>query len=197
MFEYFRGRIVEIDENKVIIEVNNIGYIVYIPLREISFLEIGKEYKIFLHKHIYENGEDLYGFFDVNTRKMFLSLMNVSSVGPKIALKILSYLSPSEIAKAIMTNKPEIIYSVKGVSEKVAERIINELKNTIHKLGIKIDEEDNNFDDLVKALRNLGYNQNEILFAINSAKKQNPKLLSLDISSSIQLCLNALREKNK
>ncbi len=195
MFEYFLGKVAEIDENKVVLEVNNIGYIVYMSLREISYLEKGKEYKIYIYRHLYENGEDLYGFIDRDSKKLFSSLVNVNGIGPKLAIKILSYLSPSDIVKAVITNNVEVFSSIKGVSEKNAERIVRELKNSVGKLGIKVDREDSIFDDLVKALRGLGYNQNDILFAINSAKKQNPKLLSLNISDAIHLCLNVLRNR--
>ncbi|MFN4244663.1 MAG: Holliday junction branch migration protein RuvA [Brevinematia bacterium] len=195
MFEYLLGKVTEIDENRIVLEVNNIGYIIYIPLRNISSLEEGKEYKIYVYRYLHENGEEIYGFLDKDSKKIFSELVKINGVGPKIAIKILSYLSPSEIIKAVTTNKIEILSSVKGISEKNAERITRELKNSIHKLGIKVEQDESIFDDLVKALRGLGYNQNDILFAINKAKKQNPKLLYLDISEALQLCLNVIRNK--
>lgn len=193
MFDYFVGKIVEIEDSKVIVEVNNIGYVVYIPTREVASLELGKEFKIYLYRHIYENGDDLYGFIDKNSRKLFVSLMEVNGVGPKLALKILSYLSPSEVVKAIVSEKSGILSSIKGVSEKTAERIVSELKNVIHKIGISYEETQSNFEDLVKALRSLGYSQNEILQAINLAKKKEPRLLSIDVSQALQICLIVLK----
>lgn len=193
MFDYFVGKIVEIEDSKVIVEVNNIGYVVYIPTREVASLELGKEFKIYLYRHIYENGDDLYGFIDKNSRKLFVSLMEVNGVGPKLALKILSYLSPSEVVKAIVSEKSGILSSIKGVSEKTAERIVSELKNVIHKIGISYEETQSNFEDLVKALRSLGYSQNEILQAINLAKKKEPRLLSVDVSQALQICLIVLK----
>lgn len=194
MFDYFIGKIVEIEENKVVIEVNSIGYVVYIPTREISSLELGKEYKVYLYRHLYENGEDLYGFIDKDSRKLFVNLMEVNGVGPKLALKILSYLSPSEIVRAIVSEKSTVLSSIKGVSEKTAERIVSELKNTIHKIGIVYEENQTNFEDLVKALRSLGYSQNEILSALNLAKKKEPRLLSIDVSQALQICLSILKD---
>jgi len=193
MFDYFVGKIVEIEDSKVIVEVNNIGYVVYIPTREVASLELGKEFKIYLYRHIYENGDDLYGFIDKNSRKLFVSLMEVNGVGPKLALKILSYLSPSEVVKAIVSEKSGILSSIKGVSEKTAERIVSELKNVIHKIGISYEETQSNFEDLVKALRSLGYSQNEILQAVNLAKKKEPRLLSIDVSQALQICLIVLK----
>ncbi|MEN2997731.1 MAG: Holliday junction branch migration protein RuvA [Brevinematia bacterium] len=197
MFEYFVGKVTEVEENRIVVEVNNIGYSILLPLRDVNLLEVNREYKIYVHKHVYEDGEELYGFIDRDSKKLFLVLTGVSNVGPRIALRILSYLSPSEIVRAVTTNKPEVISAIKGVGDKVAERIVAELKNTIHRLGIKVEGEESNFDDLVKALRSLGYNQNEILFAINTVRKQNPNLLYLDLSSALHLCLSALKSSSK
>lgn len=193
MIEYIFGKVIEIDGNRVVVEVNNVGYSLLIPLREVSHLETNREYKIYVYKYVRDDGEELYGFLEKESKRLFVALMNVTTVGPKLALKVLSYLSPSEIVKAIASDNPGAISSVKGVGDKIAERIVTELKDTVTKLGIDMTREETNFNDLVKALRGLGYNQNEILFAINSAKKQNPRLLSLDVSSAIQLCLKALR----
>lgn len=195
MFEYFVGKVVEVDESRVVLEVNNVGYSIYLSFRDLSSIEVGKEYKIYLYRHLYENGDDLYGFLDKDSRKVFLLLTSVSNVGPKLAMKILSYLSPSEVVRAIIKGDINVLSSVKGISEKTSERIVSELKGSIHKLGIKVDEEKSNFDDIVKALRSLGYNQNEILFAINTAKKSNPKLLYDDISNALQDCLAVLKNR--
>ncbi|MCS7299578.1 MAG: Holliday junction branch migration protein RuvA [Spirochaetia bacterium] len=195
MFDYLVGKVVEIDDGRVVLEVNNIGYSIYLSFRDLSSIEVGKEYKVYLYRHLYENGDELYGFLDRDSRKVFLALMSVSSVGSKLAMKILSHFSPSEIVRAVIKGDTSVLSSVKGISEKTSERIVAELKSSIHKLGIKVDEEKSNFDDIVKALRSLGYNQNDILFAINTAKKSNPRLLYEDISTALHSCLAVLKNR--
>ncbi|MCX8029520.1 MAG: Holliday junction branch migration protein RuvA [Brevinematales bacterium] len=194
MIDYIRGVVVEIDESRIILEVNGIGYSIFFPFRELSSIQKNEEYRVYVYKHICENGEELYGFLDRDSRKVFLALMDVNSVGPRLAFRIISSLSPQDIVRAVISGGVDSLTSIKGVSEKTAERIISELKNAIHKLGIKVEGEESNFDDLVKALRSLGYNQNEILTAINKAKQINPKLLSLDISLALQICLQVMRK---
>ncbi|MGC8870138.1 MAG: Holliday junction branch migration protein RuvA [Brevinematia bacterium] len=193
MIDYIKGKVVEIEENKIILEVNGIGYLIFVPLRIVEFIQEEKEYKFYIHKHNYEKGEDLYGFLDKEERKLFNLLTEVSNIGPKIAFKILSYLTPEQIITSIISGNTKTISSIKGVGEKAAERIVNELKREISKLGIEAKSEKSNFEELVIALRTLGFNQNEILKAINNAKKDTSNIFSLETSKAIQICLKYLR----
>ncbi len=131
MIEYLKGKVVEIEDNKLILEVNNIGYAILIPLRLSEIIEKDKEYKFYIYEHIYENGKNLYGFLDKEEKKVFSLLTEVSNVGPKIALRILSFLTPEQVITSIDLEDIKTISSVKGVGEKVAERIVRELRRNI------------------------------------------------------------------
>lgn len=193
MIEYLKGKVVEVIESKIVLEVNNVGYAIFIPSRIVREIKEGEEYKFYIYEHIYENGFDLYGFLDKKDREIFALLTNVSNVGPKIALKILSFLTAEQLVSCISLEDKKTISSIKGVGEKVSERIINELKRDILKLGIKTEIGKSNFEEIIMALRGLGFNQNEIIRAINNAKRETPNLFSLDTSEAIQICLKQIK----
>lgn len=170
MISYIIGTVRDIREDSLVIENNNIGYLVHASLSTLSNLEINNEYKIYTHMNVREDDLSLFGFISKEELEMFTMLIGVSSIGPKVALGILSSLSVNEIKTAIVNNDIDKLTKAKGVGKKSASRIILELVDAVKKMTFTLSdptpvEDTSNDDDLSvarEALVNLGYQKNDI-----------------------------------
>ena len=133
MISFIKGKKLEIDPTKIIIDVNGIGYELKISLRTYSEIKEHSVVNLFTHLQVKEDSHTLFGFYDKSERTTFLSLLSISGVGPSTAIMILSSLSSSELNSAIISSDVLTIKSVKGIGLKTAERIILELKDKILK----------------------------------------------------------------
>ncbi len=131
MYAHFYGKIDSILKDKVIIDVNNIGYEIYMPESEISRLEIGEQLKIYTHLNVREDDMKLFGFLTYETLEFFRKLILVSGVGPKVALGIISNISTSDMCIAIATEDVALLKQIPGIGPKMAQKIIFELKDKI------------------------------------------------------------------
>jgi len=158
MYSYLNGRIEYQASNGIVIDVNNIGYFIYVP-NPFSY-EIGETYKVFVYNHLREDECSLYGFKTIEEKELFMKLINVKGMGPKVASGIFATGSIKGVVDAI--NKENLLYLTKfpKVGEKLAKQIILDLKG---KLSIDIeDSEENNVEELISVLENLGYKLSEI-----------------------------------
>ena len=169
MISFIKGKKLEIDPTKIIIDVNGIGYELKISLRTYSEIKEHSVVNLFTHLQVKEDSHTLFGFYDKSERKTFLSLLSISGVGPSTAIMILSSLSSSELNHAIITSDVLTIKSVKGIGLKTAERIILELKDKILKnLNQKnpnnfLVERDNTIkNEALSALSSLGISKNVV-----------------------------------
>jgi len=156
-----------INSNSIVLDNNKMGYLIYTPLPYSFKLE--EEIKVYIYQHIKEDENTLYGFKDIGERELFLKLISVKGLGPKMALPILSVSSVSGIIDAI--ERENILYLKKfpRIGDKIARQIILDLKGKLVKQTDKIAEEP--FTDLIEALKGLGYKVNiinHILPKINS-----------------------------
>lgn len=131
MYAHFYGKIDSILKDKVIIDVNNIGYEIYMPESEISRLEIGEQVEIYTHLNVREDDMKLFGFLTYETLEFFRKLILVSGVGPKVALGIISNISTSDMCIAIATEDVALLKQIPGIGPKMAQKIIFELKDKI------------------------------------------------------------------
>ena len=131
MYAHFYGKIDSRLKDKVIIDVNNIGYEIYMPESEISRLEIGEQVKIYTHLNVREDDMKLFGFLTYETLEFFRKLILVSGVGPKVALGIISNISTSDMCIAIATEDVALLKQIPGIGPKMAQKIIFELKDKI------------------------------------------------------------------
>jgi Holliday junction DNA helicase RuvA len=167
MYEYIVGKITKIDSGYVVLENNNIGYIIYCP-NPYGFNE-NEEYKIYLYQQVREEELSLFGFKTIEEKEIFLKLINVKGIGPKIALPMLATGTPEGLIDAI--ERENILYLKKfpKIGDKIARQIILDLKGKL----VSKDEINNkgvNNEELVDALKALGYksaNINKILPKIN------------------------------
>ncbi len=132
MISYLNGRVAAIGENYVVMDVNGIGFRVFMPSGDLARLPgPGGEAKVFTYFYVREDAMELYGFGSESGIEYFTRLLSVTGVGCKAALAILSVLPPAELAMAIIGGDHKAITRAQGVGAKLAQRIILELKGKI------------------------------------------------------------------
>ena len=130
MISHLRGRLLEKQPNRVIVDVNGVGYDVHVPLSTFyEMTEPGAEIALRVHTHVREDALVLYGFATVLELRIFERLISVSGIGPKLALAVLSGIEPNELVSAIRTANVARLTGIPGIGKKTAERIGLELKD--------------------------------------------------------------------
>lgn len=160
MISYLFGKIKYKNEKFVILDVNGVGYQVFISPSTFEKIGEQKEIALYTNLHVTENVLELYGFLSVEELEFFEQLLTVTGVGPKSALNIMSAGKIEEIKKAIIHGDPSILTKVSGIGQKTAERLILELKNKISietEEGGKINLESIGDHEAITALVKLGY----------------------------------------
>lgn len=193
MIAYVRGLVEEIGDDYVIIDNNGIGYYISMPISEIDNLKKLKGVvKINTYHHVREDSVDLFGFLEKESLNMFKMLLNVSGVGPKAALSMLSALSPQSMTLAIITGDEKALCRAQGVGKKLAQRIILELKDKFKNYDFMPDEEieltrQTESMEILGALMSLGYTRQEAALAV---KKVNAEGKSIE--ETVKLALKVL-----
>lgn len=179
MIASLSGAVLSKTLNEVIIEVNGVGYQLYISAEEFEELKVGEKYRLFVYENIREDAYDLYGFINEQSKVLFELLISVKNVGPRVALAILSAASADRIKAAIASGDIRLLMSAKGVGKKAAEQLIVELRDKVG-LVSTADAEDVIFrgaidqsDEALQALVSLGYSEQD---AANFLKNIDPKL---------------------
>jgi Holliday junction DNA helicase RuvA len=131
MLSFIKGKVVVTDENAIVLENNGIGFEINVSSNTFVQTAGKAEAMLYTYLHVKEDGIALYGFSTDEERKMFLNLITVSGVGPKVALNILSGISPRDLAVSIASQDSSMLQRVKGIGKKTAERIILELKEKV------------------------------------------------------------------
>ena len=132
MYSYIKGTIEEVYEDLIVVENGGIGYNIHVPLRVLDELPgRGGQVKIYTYLHVREDAFTLFGFLSRDEIEMFRLLLNVSGIGPRGALSVLSVLSVNEIRFAVASDDVKTISSAPGVGKKTAQRLIMELKDKV------------------------------------------------------------------
>ena len=131
MYAYIKGIVDETTADRAIIEAGGVGYELFCSTITLKTLILGEEAKLYTHLHLAEGVQALYGFADTEERDMFRKLLNVSRIGPKLAISVLSSMTPDDIRAAIVTDNPAAFDRVVGMGRKTAQRVILELGETI------------------------------------------------------------------
>ena len=196
MFAYIKGNLVEKTNTYVVVETAGIGYKIFMSQTAINSLQnLGEEVKIYTHYYVREDNISLYGFLSNEELKMFELLLQVSGIGAKSAIAMLSQITPSSFALAVISNDVSKLVKIPGIGKKSAERIILELKDKLKneqaiakteevKAVINKTEED---DEVIEALQVLGYNKKEIVKALEGLDRAN-----LGIEDTIKQVLKLL-----
>ena len=182
MIAHLRGRIFEKHPNRLVLDINGVGYDVFVPLSTFYGLgEPGSETALRIHTHVREDALMLYGFATLLEQELFERLIGVSGIGPKVALAVLSGIEPLELIRAIERGDLARLTAIPGVGKKTSERIVLELKDRLPRAqvaavaaGIAPPETSSLRDDLLSALMNLGYHRPLAEKAVESAIKALP-----------------------
>jgi Holliday junction DNA helicase RuvA len=157
MIAHLRGKLAHKDPARVVVDVNGVGYEVFVPLTTFTALpETGFDVSIDIHTHVREDIIALYGFSTRRERVIFEKLMTISGIGPKLAVTILSGGSVQDLVGAIKRGDLARLTAIPGVGKKTAERIILELKDKLQDFSegpapLPVES------DVLSALENLGY----------------------------------------
>ncbi|QXK91729.1 Holliday junction branch migration protein RuvA [Neoehrlichia mikurensis] len=189
------GNVEELYNNYIILNVNNVGYIVYLSSKTLQQCIIGHNIKLYIETHINrDNITQLYGFLNIKEQNCIKMLITVNGINYKTALNILDKLTPDQIFSAIINND-KVTLKMGGISEKLVERIITELSAKVSK--IKLDsitnkeENNNSLNDMLAALLSLGYDKSK---AFNVLQKIHSKFPNYDTQTIIR---HALQELSK
>ena len=165
----------------LVIDVDGIGYQVHVPLSTFYDLpQVGSTVSLHIHTHVREDALQLYGFQSPEEKALFVRLMSISGIGPRLAVNILSGISPAELVESLGHNNLARLISIPGVGRKTAERIMLELRDKLTALAPSHDaaaprktaaDEAMN-EDALSALLNLGYKKGVAQQAIENARKR-------------------------
>ena len=176
MISYVRGILDYKEPNRVIVDVNGMGYEVFVPLSTYQKLPaVGSQVKLNTHHHLREDAMDLYGFVSSEEKEVFELVLSISGVGTKVALSILSFISVDEFRRAVAQGDMKTLTKIPGIGKKSAERMVLELRDKIG--DIRIDErmmkllEAESTNDAVSALLTLGASQSAAKYAVYRAER--------------------------
>ena len=166
MIAYIKGEITFKSPTFIVIEAGGIGYGAHISLFTYSKIEHQEKTTLYTYVHYKEDSQNLYGFADLEERKLFKHLISVSGVGPSTGQVVLSSLTPDQVSQAILSEDERVFSSVKGIGPKTAKRIILDLKDKIGKMSstkvLTFQGKDNTSrEEALSALVALGFNRSQ------------------------------------
>ncbi len=161
MYAYITGIVDELLSDRAVLEASGVGYELFCSAMTLKRLRAGQKERLYTHLHLAEGIMALYGFYEPEEKDMFRRLLTVTRVGPKLALSVLSVLTPSDVAGAIVTNNAAAFDRVSGMGRKTAQRVLLELKERVETSemlggGTNTDAPDIR-SEAVAALVSLGY----------------------------------------
>lgn len=194
MIGYIKGNLLTADNGVVILENNGIGYEITCSASVYNKLLTDKKGEVFTYLAVREDGVSLYGFESLEEKGMFLKLISVSGVGPKMGITVLSNMNLKDLAIKIATSDVKGLSSVKGLGKKTAERIILELREKITADGESVETStkqptetlDGASEDAIIALMSLGFTKAECVQAVKDAKNNGAETIEQIIAYSIK-----------
>ena len=181
MIEYIRGVIAEKEISHVAVEAAGVGYSVIIPLSTFEKLpEPGKEAKVYIHYHMREDDVKLFGFATKTEREIFRHLITVNSIGPKVAMSIMSGVSTDNLVMWVNTGNTAGLKKIPGVGMKTAERIIVELKGKLSVYSSNaamlsagaVSVGSGRKEEAYAAMLSLGYNDKQVAKAVDRVAQE-------------------------
>lgn len=195
MLGYIKGNVLSAENGVILLENNGVGFEITCSAAVYQKLVEDKKGEVFTYLAVREDDISLYGFISPEEKNMFLKLISVSGVGPKMGITILSNMKLSDLAVKIATSDIKGLSAVKGLGKKTAERIILELREKITTdtvdSGVSVEsvsvaEEDEVDKDAVIALMSLGFTKQECVKAVKAAKANGANTIEQVIAYSIK-----------
>lgn len=186
MIAHITGKLIQKQPNSIVVDVGGVGYELTVPLS--TFYDLGEEgaaISLRVHTHVREDALQLFGFRTEGEKKLFLMLLTVSGIGPKLAITVLSGLSVEELVQAIRAGNLAKLVAIPGVGKKTAERMLVELKDKVagilppgleEHVSAAAQSWEAMREDVVSALVNLGYQKAQAEKAANAVLKQTPDI---------------------
>lgn len=163
MISYIEGQVLFVEANAAVIKTAGVGYHVIMGKNDLDILTEGQMLEAFIHTHVREDALELFGFTSRLNRQIFLMLISISGIGPRLGLSILSGLSSHELLLAIINKDIDKLCQIPGVGKKTAERIALELKDKASKMDIPHEQAGSHSarTSLEQAIRGLGYSKSQ------------------------------------
>ncbi len=201
MIAFLRGKVLETTAETAILDVNGVGYELYCTRGAFRTLTVGAMANLYTYLQVKEDGITLFGFGEPKEKELFLKLISVSGVGPKMGISILASLSADDFAMAIATADVKRLATVKGLGKKTAEKIVLELHGKISAAEVlgasgddltpsptvaapaKLSAQD---EEAIAALMGLGFTRNESVQAVKKAHDQGATTVEEIIMKALQ-----------
>ncbi len=196
IYETMRGKITALNPDYAVLEVNGIGYKIFIPINLFTKgMKINAEMLLYISHIVREDSEKLFGFATLEERNFFEKLCSISGVGAKTALAMIGHMGNAELRSAIEMGNATLLSRIPGIGKKTAERIIVDLSDSMHKWRLEqgtkgIKTSSNVAIDALQALINLGYNRGQAQKAVSSVLEEagdEPPPLSNIITKALKL----------
>lgn len=175
--------------NMVVLDVHGVGYGLHVTAEDFGRLNTGEPAKVYVHEHVREQTFDLFGFVQLDTKRLFEQLLDVKNVGPKVALAVLDIGTAAAVRGAIAAGDVKLLQSAKGVGKRAAEQIVVELRD---KVGVAAGDAAesivnrpgvNTQDEAVEALISLGYSPQDAMLSLKNID------IALPVEERIKLAL--------
>ena len=191
MIAHLKGVILQKSPAAIVVDCGGVGYAAAIPLS--TFLRIGEEgepVELFIHTHLTDNALSLFGFLTLDEKEIFLKLISISGIGPKLAIAVLSGMDTETLAEAVRTSDVARIAMVPGIGKKTALRIAMELVDKIDKKERLLKGRGSKeTEDLISALLNMGFRRKEIEPVVESVTRESK---GASFETLLRDCLKAL-----
>ncbi|MCR4956059.1 MAG: Holliday junction branch migration protein RuvA [Lachnospiraceae bacterium] len=200
MYAFIKGTVDEIGDNYVVLDCNDVGYEIFVPTTVIHLIPSrGSQIKLYTYLNVREDAMILYGFLSKDDKNIFKMLLQVSGIGPKGALAILSALTPDDLRFAILAGDDKAICKAQGIGKKMAQKLIIELKDKLdlnealelsskHQQDQPMSAYTDAKNDAISALVALGYSSTESMRVVTSIETTE----DMDAEQIIKLALKKL-----
>lgn len=169
MISYLSGTIIAVTEKYIVIDTGGVGYKVFVAPPILQQSVVGAAVSLWIYTAVREDALDLFGFESLSAQEVFELLLNVSGIGPKSALGILSVADMGSLIHAIKNENVAYLTQVSGIGKKTAEKIVLELKDKVEKLSLEHGHvESDHIRDVVDALLAMGYHERVVRISLQS-----------------------------
>jgi holliday junction DNA helicase RuvA len=165
MIAHISGTVTDKHDTSLVIDVAGVGYEVQVRQQEFDAVQLQQQVTLYTYHHIREQSQELFGFSDKNAKKLFVQLLSVKNVGPRVALAVMSIGAPDAIRAAIAGGEVKTLQTAKGVGKRAAEQMVVELRDKVGHV-VSDEAEDivgragiNQSDEALQALLALGYSE--------------------------------------
>ncbi len=185
MIGYLQGNVLRATPDRLLVDVQGVGYEVHIPLS--TYYEVEKrgasaQVALFIHTHMREDGIALFGFWTEREKLLFERLIGVGGIGPRLARAILSGMPPDDLLGALASGDLGRLATIPGVGKKTAERMVLELREKMRELAAEVPDKAAPADqDVVSALVNLGYKSSQAERAVAEVRRERPDAVFHDL----------------